>query len=330
MRAPDFWRENGAAARLLAPLGALYGALAENRLRRPAPRAETPAIAIGGLTAGGDGKTPLALALARLLVARGERPAFLTRGYGREKGRSEPFLLDANRDDAASAGDEPLLLARLCPTIVGVDRLAGAALARSLGASALLLDDGFHSRRLDPDFSVLAIDAHYGAGNGRCLPAGPLRAPLSAQLAAADALVLIGEGAPGTKLAQQSGKSLLRARLIPDREAASTLAGARVVAFAAIARPEKFFRTLAETGAEIVATRSFPDHRRFDEEDMRALLELASRLRARLVTTEKDYVRVPHAARSEVATLPVALEFDAPARAILDAALARARLNRAS
>ncbi|MCC3246598.1 tetraacyldisaccharide 4'-kinase [Methylocystis sp. WRRC1] len=332
MRAPNFWRADGLSARLLAPAGAVYGAVAKTRLVRRAPRAALPTIVVGGLTTGGDGKTPLALALAESLLALGEQPAILTRGYGRKLGRREPFVVDSSHV-AEDAGDEAILLARVAPTIVGADRVAGAAMARELGASVILLDDGFHSRRLASDLALLAVDSEYGAGNARCLPAGPLRAPLDAQLSAADALVVIGDGAQGAKLARRSGKSVFTARIVPDPKSAGALAGARVVAFAGIARPDKFLRTLSETGAEIVATKFFGDHHRFSRSDYAALSSLRRQFDARLVTTEKDAPRIDaSAAGLRIETLPVTLAFDDPAaiEARLSAALARARISRAS
>lgn len=330
MRAPDFWRADGARARLLAPLGALYGAVAQWRMQRPAPRADLPTIVVGGPTAGGDGKTPLAIALADWLTAQGERPALLTRGYGRRCGRSEPVAVgpEAAVDDV---GDEAPLLARHALTIVGADRAASAALAKALGAGILILDDGFHSRRLAGDVALLVIDADYGAGNGRCHPAGPLRAPLEAQLAAADALVVIGDGTAGKALARRAAKPVFEARIVADPRAARELASASVVAFAGIGRPQKFFRTLKETGAEIVATKSFPDHHRFSGRDIADLAELQRRHEARLVTTEKDLSRLSASVR-DVAALPIRLaiaDMDGFA-ALLRAGIERARLSRAS
>lgn len=304
-RTPAFWRSNGIAPSLLTPVAALYGAVAARRLRRTAPRAALPTIVIGGLTAGGDGKTPLAMALARRLVVMGARPALLTRGYGRRNRNIAPAPVDPARHDARDVGDEALLLARVAPTIVCADRVASARLAVDLGATILLLDDGFHSRALAPDLALLAIDADYGAGNSLCLPAGPLRAPLDAQAAAADALVTIGDGAESARLAQRFDKIILHARLAPDPVVARTLAGARVVAFAGIARPEKFFKALRDLGAEVVATRAYADHHPFTAREIGDLKTLARVLDARLITTEKDAAR-----GVDVDCLPVTLEFD--------------------
>ena len=209
LRAPHFWgRPVGPLALALAPLSALYGSVARARLARAAPRADLPTIAIGGLTLGGDGKTPTALALAETLLAMGERPAFLTRGYGRAGKSPGPIHVDPARHDARDVGDEALLLSGLAPTFVGADRAASAGLARAEGATVLILDDGLHSRSLQPDLAILVVDAGYGAGNGFCPPAGPLRAPLPAQLACADAVILIGEGEPPPWLPQaQDGAS---------------------------------------------------------------------------------------------------------------------------
>lgn len=330
-RAPAFWRADGVASRLLAPLGALYGAFARQRLSAQGLRADLPTIVVGGLTAGGDGKTPLVISLAGMLTARGERPALLTRGFGKRGGRAAPFVFDPMRDDAATAGDEAVLLARHGLTVVGADRAAGAALARDEGASLLILDDGFHSRRLAGDLAFLVVDSDFGAGAGRCLPAGPLRAPLDAQFAAADALIVVGDGAPGKALALRAGKPVFEARLAPDADAARALAGARVVAFAGIGRPDKFFRTLRDIGADAVATKSFPDHHRFGARDIAELTALGRRHGARLVTTEKDAARLSASGLGATA-VPVALQFrdrDGVA-ATLAATLARARLSRAS
>lgn len=311
MRAPAFWREDGAAARLLSPLGALYGAIARKRLAREAPRVNLPTIVVGGLTAGGDGKTPLAIALARRLKAAGERPALLTRGYRRRRGGTSSFVVDLTRHGADEIGDEALLLARVAPTIVGADRLASADLARRLGANVVILDDGFHSRRVAPDLTLIVIDSDYGAGNSRCIPAGPLRAPLDAQLAAADMLVIIGDGLRGRDIAARANKPILAARLAPDANAADAMQGARVVAFAGIARPEKFFSLLEASGAEAAARVSFADHRRFTQRDYARLSKLRQEQGARLVTTEKDAARMGgQLATLGVDTLPVTLVFD--------------------
>ncbi len=218
MRAPAFWRDDGVTARLLSPLGALYGGIARQRLAREAPRANLPTVVVGGLTAGGDGKTPLAIAVARRLKAAGERPALLTRGYRRRRGGTSSFSVDVTRHGADDVGDEALLLAQVARRLSAQIDLRAQTLAERLGATVVILDDGFHSRRVTPDLTLIAIDCDYGAGNSRCMPAGPLRAPLDAQLAAADMLVVIGDGARGRDIAAARRQTYYRRAFGARRE----------------------------------------------------------------------------------------------------------------
>jgi len=319
MQAPGFWRRGGMPAVLLAPAGALY-ALAgrlSRRLARPA-RAACPVICVGNLLAGGTGKTPAALALAERLGALGRRPVFLTRGYGGVA--RGPLLVDPARHGAREVGDEPLLLAAAAPTVVARDRAAGAVLAAAQG-DVIVMDDGFQNPRLAKDLSLLVFDGGVGLGNGRCIPAGPLREGLAAGLARADACLLIGEDATGLA-PRLAGRPLLRAGLEPlDR----ALAGRRVLAFAGIGRPEKFFATLRALGAELAACRGFPDHHVYRPAELAALRAEAAAAGARLVTTEKDLARLPPAERRDVTALAVRLVFadrDALDR-LLQGALAR-------
>jgi tetraacyldisaccharide 4'-kinase len=290
MREPQFWwRESGPVARLLAPIGALYGAIAAARLARNGWRAPVPVICIGNPTVGGAGKTPMAVAVARMLAAAGEHPVFLTRGYG---GRlAGPLLVDPSRHHAAEVGDEPLLLARVAPTIVARDRVAGARLA----SGVIVMDDGFQNPSLAKDFSVLVVDGRRGAGNGRVIPAGPLRAPLAAQLARADAMIVVGAAAREPDVVAQArarGTAVFAARLQPEADVVRALQAERVLAFAGIGDPEKFFRTLADAGIDVAARRGFADHHRYTAPEARALCEEADRQRLALVTTEKDLVRL--------------------------------------
>lgn len=295
----------------MRPLGALYGAVAARRLRRDGASAGMPVVCIGNLTLGGAGKTPTALAIAQMLAEAGLAPVFLTRGYG---GRTEgPLRVSLERHDAADVGDEALLLARAFPTIVARDRVAGAAAARAAGAQVVVMDDGFHNPSLRKEFSALVVDAAYGIGNGLVFPAGPLRAPLAAQLARADAVILVGDGTPAfLRSAAASERPLFRARLAPEGGAAAALAGKPLLAFAGIGHPEKFFGTLRSLGADLRVCRPFPDHHRYSEHDAEALLAEASRSDLALVTTEKDFVRLPRtgragALRERSAALPVSL-----------------------
>jgi tetraacyldisaccharide 4'-kinase len=294
MREPSFWwREPGIASGMLAPLAAIYGTVAAARLSRRGASAGAPVACVGNLTVGGAGKTPTALALARMLAAAGERPVFLTRGYG---GRLPgPVQADAVRHGANDVGDEPLLLARTAPTIVARDRVAGARMAVAVGASVIVMDDGFQNPSLAKDFSVLVVDARRAIGNGQVIPAGPLRAPLPAQIAHAHAVVVVGAlPRPAAITAAARGRDipLFEARLVPDADAVAALAGRRVLAFAGIGDPQKFFATLAEAGVTIAAERSFPDHHCYTGIEARTLCDEAERTGVALVTTEKDLVRL--------------------------------------
>lgn len=318
MRAPDFWTRHSATARLLAPLGwAVAGAAAMRRVATRPARATRPVLCVGNLTAGGQGKTPTALALAAALQALGATPCFLTRGYG---GRSAgPLRVDPARHTAEEVGDEALLLARSAPTILAHDRPAGAAEAARCGATHIIMDDGFQNPTLGKDLSLIVVDGGYGFGNGRLLPAGPLREPIASGLARADAVVLVGADANGVAKLLPPDLPLLRARLVACEP--ETWRGRRVLAFAGIGRPEKFFATLAECGADIASSHEFPDHHPYDAATLDALLAEARSLGAVPVTTEKDLMRLPPARRDGFAALAVRLAWDEPAR--LSALLAR-------
>ena len=292
MREPKFWWRDGTGL-LLAPLGAVYGAVAAARLQSSGRQAGVPVICVGNLTIGGAGKTPTALAIAKLLLANHERPFFLSRGYGGKL--AGPVEVNPASHRASDVGDEPLMLAQLAPTIVAHDRVAGAQAARRGGATLVIMDDGFQNPSLAKDLSILVVDSRRGIGNGRVIPAGPLRAPLRTQIARADALLVIGntDGAAATiDIATQRGILVFRGRLEPDRGTVSALNGRKVLAFAGIGDPEKFFATLAEAGIETAEQQSFPDHHRYTPEEAEGLLARAQAARLMLLTTEKDLARL--------------------------------------
>lgn len=323
VRAPDFWHgpSDSPAARLLAPLGAIYGALGRLRSIGVTPwRAPVPVICVGNLTVGGAGKTPTVLALAARLQARGLSVATLSRGYGgSERG---PLQVDPARHTAAQVGDEPLLLAHQASAWISRHRRDGARAAVAEGADVVLLDDGFQNPSLHKHLSFIVVDAGYGFGNGRVMPAGPLREPIERGLARAQAIVLIGDG----RLPLATSLPVLRARLVPD-EAARALNGRRVAAFAGIGRPEKFAETLREAGATVVSLAAFADHHLYREDEIARLIETARRAEATLVTTAKDIVRLPERLRSAVTVAGVSLRLDEPAAldALLEPVLATAR-----
>lgn len=312
MRAPEFWQTGGLPAALLAPLSGLYAAGASLRtLAAHAYRPPVPVVCIGNLVAGGAGKTQVALAIGAALVARGVACHFLTRGYG---GRSAgPVQVDPGRHDAEDVGDEPLLLARIAPTWVARDRAEGAASAAAAGAELIVMDDGFQNPSVVKDLSLVVVDGETGFGNERLLPAGPLRETVASGLARADAVVVVGPDRHGIAARVDGALPVFAADIVPA-DPAETVAGRPVLAFAGIARPEKFYRTLGELGCTLVATHDFPDHHRYRGDEIMRLVDDAAAAGALPVTTEKDHVRLPAEARGMVHALRVTLAWREPER----------------
>jgi tetraacyldisaccharide 4'-kinase len=332
--APKFWyRKPGMLARALSPLSAVYARIARSRASRITPyRSKLAVICIGNFTAGGGGKTPTAIAIATLLKAQGMRPCFLTRGYG---GKIEGPHLVGEKDSAAEVGDEPLLLAAVAPTVIAANRADGAKFIEGLDANVIVMDDGFQNPQLKKDLSLIAVDSGRGLGNGYVLPAGPLRAPLGEQIGNADALIVIGEGEKAASLAEsftKAGKPVFQARIVAQGDP-RWLGVLPVIGFAGIARPEKFFVTLQMNGARLEGRRAFPDHHRFTEKEAASLLKAAQEEKCMLVTTEKDWVRLPEDRESPLGELkfrsrplPIALQFgDASAVEALLAAKVKAK-----
>lgn len=315
MKAPSFWSDPEAlAGRLLSPFGALVGAVTLARMRGPASPAPAPVVCVGNPTVGGSGKTPTVQWIASRLAAEGRHPAILTRGYGGSL--AGPVRVVPGRHGPAEVGDEPLLHAARFPTIVSGDRPAGAALAVAEGADVIVMDDGFQNPSLAKDLSILVVDAAAGLGNGRVLPAGPLRASFAPQLAMADALVLVGEGDAGDRLAEAAlhvGRPVIRARLAVPEAVRSRIAGRDLLAFCGIGRPEKFVETLGAAGARNAVLRPFADHHAYVDADAERLLAEAGRTGLPLVTTEKDAVKLTGTAAlarlaAAAMVVPVALE----------------------
>ncbi|GAN00186.1 tetraacyldisaccharide 4'-kinase [alpha proteobacterium U9-1i] len=321
MRPPEFWRADakgrdaGYALRaLLTPVSWVYAWTAAQRIRNTTPRhAPAPVICVGNFTVGGAGKTPITRALRAKLGANAHT---LSRGYG---GRLEGPLRVTPDMDAREVGDEPLLHAADGPAWIARDRVAGALAAAQAGAHVIIMDDGFQNPALAKDLSVVAVDAGFGVGNGQVFPAGPLRERLSDGLARADAVVMLASGedeAAPTDWLAGFNKPVLHARL----EATSAAPEGPLVAFAGLARPEKFFDTLESIGADLEEALPFDDHHVFGAQDFALLDAMADERNARLITTEKDYVRLPTEWRAKVLTLPVQARF--ADEAILDALLA--------
>jgi tetraacyldisaccharide 4'-kinase len=358
-RAPKFWDDPylSVPAVLLMPVAWLYGTITHARLRyTPASRTLAPVICIGNPTLGGAGKTPVAMAIARLLAGAGRRPGFLSRGYG---GKASRPILVTSESTTQTCGDEPLLLAQHYPTVVSANRVWGAETLLSLGeddcgdlgiplhlaqephgqdttspkpVDAIVMDDGFHNPSLEKDLSFLVIDKTAGLGNSMVFPSGPLRMPMPETLRRADALIVSG----GTKAdlnpevgelierCHRRGLPVLNAVVEPDAPTMKSLRGCPVIAYAGIGRPEKFFDTLRAARVDIVSEMAYPDHHDFTAADAETLLKTAADANATLVTTEKDAARLTGARvgpRSRLSqqsnVVPIKVRFSQPDQKIL-------------
>lgn len=311
MRAPMFWHEApGLRAALLSPIAAAYAAATRRRLAKgERKRLSVPVICVGNLNAGGTGKTPTVIALAARLAARGITAHAVTRGHGGSL--QGPVRVVERTHSASETGDEALLLAAFMPTWVAKDRAAGAQAAIAAGAQAILLDDGFQNPALAHDLALVVVDAHIGFGNGKVIPAGPLREPVATGLPRADLVLSIGDEPAQARFARIWGAQVtpphVTGALIP-LPTGLPLADMPVLAFAGIGHPEKFFRTLRAMGANLCATHALRDHQPLSDALMQRMLREAKMLGAQVVTTEKDAVRLAPALRAQVMTLPVRLE----------------------
>ena len=262
-------------------------------------RVGLPVICIGNLTAGGTGKTPTAVSIANLL--KSHHPYFVSRGYG---GKLHNILVNTNIHTPQEVGDEPLLLAREAPTIVNPNRYEAAQKASKAGAEIIIMDDGFQNPKLHKDLSFLVFDGEFGYGNGLCIPAGPLRENLNAGLKRADAVLIIG--ADKHNLASQFSLPIFHGTIMPI---APQMDSHKVIAFAGIGRPEKFYQSLRNLKFDIVATHDFPDHHFYTEEELQILITKAKNLSCELITTAKDFVKIPPHLREAFKVLEIEIRW---------------------
>ena len=310
MQKPDFWQKRTLKSTGLLPLGWLYSTagLLHRTLTKPA-RAKCPVVCVGNLTIGGSGKTPVVAVLAESLIKEGFNPHILSRGYGGKLSSPSPVRVDPARHKADDVGDEPLLLGRTAPVWIGSDRARSAHQATEASANILILDDGFQNPGLHKDFSIIVVDAGYGFGNERVMPAGPLRESLDSGFKRADLIVTIGK----SQTTLSTGElPVVEGVLKPCSRTASRLNGRDVLAFAGIGRPEKFHDSLKELGARVVKTRNFPDHHPYSRADLEALHDQAKASGLQLVTTEKDAIKLSAEMRKNIEILPVRLEWQDP------------------
>jgi len=330
VRTPAFWarRPPTALAQLLRPIGAIVGWATARRMARPRMRVAPAVVCIGNFVAGGAGKTPTAIAVAGLLQEMGERAVFVSRGYGGTLGATA-VKVDLSRHRAGEVGDEPLLLAAIAPCYVARDRRLAARLAAEDGASVLVLDDGLQNSALAYDCTFAVIDGGAGFGNGFCVPAGPLRAPVAAQLPTVSAVVLVDglSDVSAAALKAIGATPVLSARIVPDPAIVAQLRNQNVFAFAGIGRPAKFFSMLEQIGARVVVARGYPDHHRYSRAELDGLFGEAARRGLIPVTTVKDFVRLKPAAAAKVLPAPITIAFEdvEAVRLLLREALARRR-----
>ncbi|MBP1532184.1 MAG: tetraacyldisaccharide 4'-kinase [Alphaproteobacteria bacterium] len=305
MKTPKYWQSNSLISKILYPLGYIYGKLTQLRLRLKTPqKVEAKVICVGNITAGGTGKTPVSISIARLLETEMYHPFFVTRGYG---GKLQNIMVNNKKHSAKEVGDEPLLLSKQAPVIVNANRYEGAKLAEKEGADVIIMDDGFQNPGLHKDISFLVFDGHYGIGNGKIIPAGPLRETFEDGVKRADALIIMGKDKHN--LAQRSKLPVFFGHTEP---AQTTMNSNNILAFAGIGHPQKFYHTLSSQGYNVVETIDFPDHHFYSKADLENIMAKAKKLNADIYTTSKDFVKIPPQFHKDINVLEIAVVWDKP------------------
>lgn len=308
MKTPSYWNKQNLISNILWPFGCLYTLATKLNIKFSHPKSvNKPVICIGNLTAGGTGKTPVAISLAEIIQSLEKKPFFVSRGYG---GKLKGVVVDNQKHLAAQVGDEPLLLSRQAPVIVNPDRWQGACLAVNSGADLIIMDDGFQNPGLKKDLSFLVFDGSFGYGNGRGIPAGPLRESLSDGLKRAQAIIIIGEDKHN--LAEEFAHlPVFKGTIVPKPITGSNK---KAIAFAGIGRPDKFYASMREIGFELYKTIDFPDHHQYSQQELENLIALAKQNRTELYTTSKDFVKIPAAMQKHFKVLEIGISWENKSR----------------
>ncbi|MBR2300121.1 MAG: tetraacyldisaccharide 4'-kinase [Alphaproteobacteria bacterium] len=303
MKTPQYWQHQNLISSLLTPIGALYSMATALRLKWIKPyQANVPVICIGNITAGGVGKTPVSIALAELLKANGKNPFFISRGYG---GSLSGVLIDLKKHTPQEVGDEPLMLAAVAPTVVCADRGIAAQIAEKNGADVLIMDDGFQNPTLKKDLSFLVFNGELGIGNGKTIPAGPLREGLKSGLKRADGVIFIGRDK--YELLKQINKPVFRVLIKEERPAHHNT---KVIAFAGIGYPQKFYNSLQKCGLAVANSYDFPDHHFYTKDELKALIKKGKTKNLPIYTTLKDYVKIPQNLQKSFNVLNIKAQFE--------------------
>ena len=303
MKTPRYWQTHNIISFALSPIGALYALATSLRLKFKKPyNAEVPVICVGNISAGGVGKTPVSVAIAEILIEQGKHPFFISRGYG---GKLSGVLVDKAKHTAEDVGDEPLILASVAPCVVCHNRAKAAQIAVKNGADILIMDDGFQNPSLKKDVSFLVFNGEMGIGNGKIIPAGPLRETFKSGLKRANAVILIGEDKH--HLLSQIDKPVFHVSVKEEKPLHTNSA---VLAFAGIGYPQKFYDSLEKCGLTVANSYDFPDHHFYQKDELKKIIKKASKKGLPIYTTSKDFVKIPPQMQSFFNVLHIKAEFE--------------------
>lgn len=287
MKTPTYWKNKNIISYMLFPIGWLYGFITSLRTKiKKTHKAKIPVICVGNLTAGGTGKTPIAISIAEILKQTYNNVSFISRGYG---GSLKNVMVNNKIHTPNQVGDEPLLLSEVAPVFINPNRAEAAELAIKHNADCLIMDDGFQNPTLHKDISFLVFNGSFGIGNGFAIPAGPLRESFSNGIKRAHAIIIIGEDK--TNIADKTDLPIFYADIIEEKP---IIKNKNAYAFAGIGYPEKLYQSLKNCGINVVHTKDFPDHHFYTNEELQEIINTAHKENLEIFTTSKDFVKIPH------------------------------------